>query len=244
MAASSNIAVLVLGDLGCPDLLPVISWLRGKIIHGRLREAHRVADAIRLYPPGSSPPDLIVACQSWPDEFSAADVHALIAWQPLAQLVCCFGPWCDSDGRTRDAWPLAVRVPANESVRILEDAVRTSPAAAPSSPDGRDRWPRSPLANRRLPLTASRNELFASRFPAAETHVAWARQTLLGQTVDVESPDRAWREMMSRFLRRCGANSNGRDNVRSLQRPQPALVWDADPAEPGRIAALIEQRSA
>jgi hypothetical protein len=61
----------------------------------------------------------------------------------LARLICCYGPWCASDGRTRDVWPLSIRVPtALASRRIdLELEVLTG-----------TRWP--------LPLTASRDEIF------------------------------------------------------------------------------------
>src|SRR6266478_2313160 len=65
-------------------------------------------------------PDLIVVLQSWSDQFSESDVHDLIAHCPLARIVCCFGPWCDSDGRTRSIWPLAVRVPVAAASTRLE----------------------------------------------------------------------------------------------------------------------------
>jgi hypothetical protein len=88
-------------------------------------------------------PDLVVICQHWPDEFTERDVRRLLTLYPLARLTCCYGPWCQSDGRSRDIWPLAVRVPA---------------AAAPD----RLRRELDVIAGRTrpLPLTASRDEVF------------------------------------------------------------------------------------
>jgi len=81
-------------------------------------------------------PDLIVVLQSWPDQFSEADVHDIFALCPVARIVCCFGPWCDSDGRTRSVWPLAVRVSvAAAAGRLMRDGScwrRTMPLAGTS----------------------------------------------------------------------------------------------------------------
>lgn len=52
-----------------------------------------------------------VVWQSWPDEFSAADVHRLLAALPLCRVVCVTGAWCESDARTRRVWPPALVVP-------------------------------------------------------------------------------------------------------------------------------------
>jgi hypothetical protein len=86
--------------------------------------------------------DLVIVCQHWPDEYTAAEVRAVLRAFPLARLVCCYGAWCSSDGRTRDVWPLAVRVPAEWAARRI--ALELEVLAG-------DRWP--------LPLTASRDEI-------------------------------------------------------------------------------------
>ena len=56
-------------------------------------------------------PDLVVAFESWPDQYSSAGVIRLLSLAPLARFVCVSGPWCESAGRTHAVWPLAVRVP-------------------------------------------------------------------------------------------------------------------------------------
>jgi hypothetical protein len=88
--------------------------------------------------------DLIVVCQSWSDEYTAREVTALLSAAPLARLLCVYGRWCDSDGRTRNIWPLAVRVPAVEFEARLQREINVL--------EGRD----APL-----PLTATRTEIFA-----------------------------------------------------------------------------------
>lgn len=63
---------------------------------------------------GLEPPQLILILQHWPDEFSEAEVQALFAMFPLTRIICCYGPWCQSDGRNRKYWPASVRVPLSE----------------------------------------------------------------------------------------------------------------------------------
>ena len=56
-------------------------------------------------------PDLILICEQHPDEYRAAEVARLLTDSPLARIVCAYGPWCVSAGRTRNIWPLPLRVP-------------------------------------------------------------------------------------------------------------------------------------
>jgi hypothetical protein len=84
----------------------------------------------------------VIVCQHWPDEYTAAEVRQMLGAFPLARLICCYGPWCASDGRTRDVWPLSVRVPAEFAPRRIDLELEVLAEA------------RSPL-----PLTASRDEI-------------------------------------------------------------------------------------
>ena len=111
---------------------------------GDVRIATSVAEAIAKCAADRWHADLIVVCQHWPDEYASGDVRELLRAFPLARLVCCYGPWCASDGRTRDVWPLAVRVPAVDAERRIDLELEVLAG---------DRWP--------LPLTASRDEIFA-----------------------------------------------------------------------------------
>lgn len=91
------------------------------------------------------PPDLVIVCQSWPDEFPADEVSAALGRWPLAMWVCCYSAWCDSDGRTRSIWPISVRASASDASSRLNHVwqILTEQRGEP------------------LPLTASRDEAFA-----------------------------------------------------------------------------------
>lgn len=105
--------ILIVGDLDSADALPLRDWLRAHTPPPNVRRAADLREVRRIKDGGDWLPDLVLVCQSWSDQFSAVDANALVAWFPLARLVCCHGPWCESDGRTRTQWPLAVRVRAS-----------------------------------------------------------------------------------------------------------------------------------
>lgn len=66
-------------------------------------------------------PDLVVVIQSSPDQYSPAEVQRLLATLPLTRLIVCHGPWCSGDGRNRETWPLAVRIPHDGFFARLAD---------------------------------------------------------------------------------------------------------------------------
>lgn len=88
--------------------------------------------------------DLCIVCQSWPDEFSPADIGQILNRAATARLVCVYGECCASDGRTRDLWPPAVRVPVRDFAPRLRFELDVVAGRAPP-----------------LPLTAARDECFA-----------------------------------------------------------------------------------
>lgn len=145
--------ILVIGERTRSEFAPVRDWLRGvesaatvefspslaspdEIVAGTNVAGTNVATAVC--------PDLVIVCQSWPDEFSPSEVAQTLGRWPLSLWVCCFGAWCASDGRSRSIWPISVRVPVDEAPRRLNHVWQL-------------------LAERRgepLPLTASRDEAF------------------------------------------------------------------------------------
>ncbi len=139
---------LALGDVDAPDLVPVREWLDRHIPPSMIRCAETLREIRRLKDEGVWHPDLIVVFQTWSDQFSGVDAHALFSWFALARVVCCHGPWCESDGRTRVQWPLAVRVPATlAAARLdLEREFLADPDFCPLPP----------------PLTANRGDLFGA----------------------------------------------------------------------------------
>ncbi len=131
-------AILVVGDWDRTEFSAIRHWIDSL---GTRAVVRQIAD---LAVPMVEPPDLVIVCQSWPDEFPMAEVTTALGRWPLAIWVCCYGAWCASDGRTRSIWPISVRVPVDEAENRLNHVWRvlTEQRGEP------------------LPLTASRDEAF------------------------------------------------------------------------------------
>jgi hypothetical protein len=121
---------------------PVEAAVGARFPDSRLRRIDRLPAA----GPAALAADLIVVCQSWSDEYTAGEVAALLSAAPVARLLCVYGRWCDSDGRTRHVWPLAVRAPAAEFEGRLQREINVLRGTEPP-----------------LPLTATRTEIFAAQ---------------------------------------------------------------------------------
>lgn len=135
----SQPAILLVGEFQRSEMSPVREWINSLGSSASILQVSQLSDAT------AELPDLVVVCQSWPDEFPASEVSAALGRWPLAQWVCCYGAWCDSDGRSRLTWPLSVRVPAHEAARRLGHVwqIVCKQRGEP------------------LPITASRDEAFA-----------------------------------------------------------------------------------
>jgi hypothetical protein len=212
--------VLFLGDPEPGDFRALVEGLRRRRPAADIRTATDFAGLRRLFEGDRWLPDLVALLQAWPDEFPETEVQELVARCPLARIVCCFGPWSDSDGRTRAIWPLAVRVPvAAARCRLLhESALLQHPESASTS----------------LPLTASRAEIFEYDFGQRRRPDPGER------SVAVISPDRYWREMLESAVRADGLRIHG---PQSDERPE-VVIFDADPWDPERAFALQAIRAA
>lgn len=91
-----------------------------------------------------SVPELILVLQQFSDEYHEEQIEGLLTEYPLSRVICCYGPWCVSDGRNRNFWPSAVRVPIAEIQQRVEREMEV-------------------IAGIRPPLerTAGRDEIFA-----------------------------------------------------------------------------------
>ena len=146
-------------------------------------------------------PDVILVLQQWPDEYPRPQILALLDAYPLARLLVCYGPWCDSDGRTRDLWPHVVRVPlATAACRLIQELESLREGTC------------------HLPLTADRTEAYP---PFAAPQSSLPNKPL---SIAMHSPDRALTEHLSDVLRAAGhwPHTAGAD-------PPDILLWDADP---------------
>lgn len=100
-------------------------------------------DQVNKIPAGQIIPKLIIICQNWPDEFSTRDFKELFRRFPISRTICCYGVWCESDGRTRTTLPVSIRIPARSArVRIQYE------------------WNIVHEKEEAYPLTAGRDEIF------------------------------------------------------------------------------------
>jgi hypothetical protein len=199
MTAEPNI--LILGRAQSAEMQAVVASLRNHVSPGNILSVSEIETASGLVSEKHWFADLVVVCQNWPDEFLEADVKQLLSLFPLARWICCFGVWCESDGRNRDVWPLAIRTPA----RNAEGRIRRELAVLQGT---------HPV----LPLTASRDETY--EFDSA---VGYPKTTAL--RVRVNSPDVQYRCTLEKIL-----SAAGHHVIRQQHDDMPdVLLWDADP---------------
>jgi hypothetical protein len=206
--AQRRARVLVLGEAAQADFADVLRTLHERLASEPPGIVPGVPHAVELARAGEWFPDLVVVLQSWPDQYGASAVRTLLALWPVARTVCVYGPWCDSDGRTRTTWPLALRSSAScaagriaRELSLIESDV--------------------PLGQRAmaLPLTASRSEIFEADFDGREA------PPLAGRRVMVLSPDREWQKMLVRAFERAGASADEPGKTG----PPDAIAIDLDP---------------
>lgn len=127
------------------EFADLVSGLERLVSEGRLAAITRLPGLSAAAAARSTPPDIAVVLQSWPDQVTSAEVTAALNHWPLTRWVCCGGAWCASQGRTRNLWPAAIRVPLAEGLaRIAWEIDVTAGRAAPQE------------------LTASADRLFAA----------------------------------------------------------------------------------
>ncbi|MCA9051838.1 MAG: hypothetical protein KDA89_24035, partial [Planctomycetaceae bacterium] len=112
----------------------------------------------------------------------------LVGFTLFRRLYCCYGPWCESDGRKREIWPDASRVPVCLAVSVLSDELHGLQTG------------QSPI-----PATASRDEVFAHRCrPGVTIAATGGLQHMNGAVI---SPDGTFRRIVTRALKQLGLRS-------------------------------------
>lgn len=145
MPETSQPIVLLIGECQSPQFQNALSSSQTDDIweSTQIQGVKSLLEAISLIGTGELVPDLVVAYQSIPDEYSADEIDQLIGMLPLSQFVIAFSPWCESIGRTEQRWPSAWSVPlAHAAARIRFELQQLITDSAP------------------LPATASRDEAF------------------------------------------------------------------------------------
>ncbi|MDZ4689087.1 MAG: hypothetical protein SH850_28770 [Planctomycetaceae bacterium] len=159
------------------------------------------------------PIEFAVIWQSWSEEFTASEITEMLAQLPLCRVVCVTGPWCESDQRTRRAWPPALVTPwwhAGQRLQHELAAVQSRAAHA-------------------VPWTASREELWLWEQTTPD------QSSLAGLAVSLRMADHHFSAMLGETLIDIGATV-----VQYASDDVDAVLVDADPWSPDRARALAE----
>lgn len=159
--------------------------------------------------------DLIVVCQSFPDEFPRDAAQELLARSVSARLIVCWGEWCLSAGRTRSIWPPAVRVPINRFAERLAREIRVWQGTAEP-----------------VPTTATADE---------QIEIESRDSRIVHRTVLVESSDQAYQQTLEATLAGLGCQICKTND----DEPVDAVFIDVDPPNRRQQAGLrsIRERS-
>ena len=177
--------LVLIGPAARREFSTLVSWLRqnpGIRIVDHFRD---VGAALDGWDSLSAEPEMTVVLQSWSDESAQPDVNQLIGKTLFQRLLCCIGPWCESDGRNRDVWPDALCVRCRLAESVIAAELRSINAG-----------------HLPVPPTSSRDEVFAHRM-AATTH-GLGLQDMNGAVI---GPDRVFRKTICSTLRDDGLRS-------------------------------------
>ena len=185
--------LLLVGNAGHAEMHSVAETVATLVPTKQLFRAAAISDIEPVLATHGAFPDLVIVCQTWPDEFTRAEISRLFEMFPLAAVLCCFGSWCDSDGRNRDLWPSATRTAAAESAGLIRQAWEDAAAGRPP-----------------LPATAAIEEVFARQHAGTIGHLgrnkigsvhissadpairAWLNDALVAASFQTAASDAAW----------------------------------------------------
>jgi len=202
-------AVSLIGPAVGSEFSSLVDWIRSEFPAAAMSEFKD----IQSWAPaadGRSQSQLTIVLQSWSDQFTASDVDRLVGATVFSGLLCCYGAWCEGDGRTHHIWPHSTRVSVRYARQVIQSELR-----------------RLDSARSALPPTAARDEIFLHRqLFHSEQQPGQERTTL------VISPDRVYRSTLAQVLESRGwkathlsLNSKELKQVRSPQ----LLIHDLDP---------------
>ncbi len=194
-------SVLLVGRADHREMRPVAETLADLIPRNQLFRAEQFPDVERFHTESENHPELVIVCQHWSEEYTRVEADRIFEWFPLACILCCYGSWCDSDGRSGTPWPPAVRVPVGSCPSLIHQL-----------------WDDLKASRPRLPSTASIEDAFR------RLHSDILDQQLTAPvSVQVISTDTAVRDWLHDALAAGGfeiADQAGSE-------PPDVILWDA-----------------
>lgn len=201
--------IALIGDTTNVEFSSLVNWLTREYpstteavwrdIAGWERRGPSIADA-----------QLTVILQSWSDEYAPAEVDRLVGATLTSGLYCCYGAWCEGDGRTREIWPHSTRVPVRYAREVLQEEILRIEAGRPA-----------------IPPTAARDEVFLRR-----QLKNLRRKREAARRAVVISADRAYRTTLAQVLSEQGWDAEsvslGPGSLLGQRSPQ-LVIHDLDP---------------
>lgn len=200
------LGVVLLGDAQTPEFAEVEQCLHSIVPAADVIRIRTLAELGERQRHGE-PAGLVIIVQTWSDEFPFREFMVLPGVGPFTRVICCHGTWCVSDGRSRQDWPLATRVPLEhfQAALIREWQQLTNPSPADGSP---------------IPWTAGRDEIFRARQRPIEKPLTSACRA----PIRVVSADPVLAETWLELVRRSGMIQATDSAVES-----EIVLWDVDP---------------
>ena len=215
--------ITLIGDTAVAEFSPLIRWIR-KQFPSVVNKTFVDIPTWERRREVQEQDQMTIVLQTRSDQFAPSDVDRLIGETLFSTVLCCFGSWCEGDGRSRDIWPHSTRVPLRYARQLIAAEVHriTSDRAA-------------------LPLTAARDEVFLHRHSAPA-----APQTNRKGTAVVISADRVYRSVFADAMQSSGwkvtTSGLGPDRLHLIRTTQ-LLVHDLDPQSEAVNASLSASRT-
>ncbi len=215
--------VVLIGDTTAPEFAGLVQQLRQQFPN---LPGHTYSDVAAWERTESSNQQipLTVVLQSWSDEYAPADVDRLVGATLFSGLLCCYGAWCEGDGRTHQVWPHSTRIPLRFAYQTINAKLNRIAAGRPL-----------------LPPTAARDEVFLYRQGLNDSRGVHRRGSAL-----VVSTDRVYRLTFRDVMTSCGWDAASvsieADELRNVRSPH-VIVHDLDPTGEITSASVAECQS-
>jgi len=232
--ATMAATLVIIGNTHRREFSKFALWLCAQRSLKVVAEFAAIADAFVDNGQTLADADITIVLQSWSDQYPKQEADRLIGQTLFHRLICCYGPWCESDGRNRDVWPDAVRVSLRLAESVLEREFERIAADEPA-----------------IPPTAARDEIFAYRLgEPGDWKPITGLQELNGAIIGA---DKVLRKTLSMLLSDLGMRSLSlpliRDDIQQPVRPKETstgpvhvVLHDLDPWGPNVEASVNAAR--
>ena len=148
---AESVLISIIGNPLPACFLPVLEAFECVPLNLRRMKYPTIQKALEAGLGQQSESEFTIVLQSSPEQFAQPDIELLLGRTIMSSIVCCYGPWCESAGRSAAHWPQAIRLPAriaaSSIVRQLQKLARGhAPLSSLAAPEEAfsfrtDTWP-------------------------------------------------------------------------------------------------------